>query len=56
MLKQYKRFCREGIITEEMLHAKSLQLSGKDLQLSDCFIPGIYEPRMPLSSSFIFMQ
>ena len=34
----YVRFCSEGIITEEMLCDKSLQLS-------DHFIPGIYEPQ-----------
>jgi len=33
-----KYFCKEGIITEEMLCNKSLQLS-------DHFIPGIYEPQ-----------
>ena len=37
VLAKYERFCKEGIITEEMLCDKSLQLS-------DCFIPGIYEP------------
>ena len=35
---KYVRFCNEGIITEEMLHDKSLQFS-------DCFVPGIYEPQ-----------
>ena len=38
VLAKYERFCKEGIITEEMLCDKSLQLS-------DCFIPGIYEPQ-----------
>ena len=42
---KYKRFCREGIITEEMLCDQSLWLSDKNLQLSDHFIPGIYEPQ-----------
>ena len=37
VLAKYEHFCKEGIITEEMLCDKSLQLS-------DCFIPGIYEP------------
>ena len=45
MSKPYRRFCREGIITEGMLHVKSLHLCDKDLNLSDCFIPGIYEPQ-----------
>ena len=35
---KYERFCNEGIITEEML-------CDKKLQLSDHFIPGIYEPQ-----------
>ena len=35
---KYKRFCNEGIITEEMLCDKSLRLS-------DHFIPGIYGPQ-----------
>ena len=35
---KYVRFCSEGIITEEML-------SDGSLQLSDHFIPGIYEPQ-----------
>ena len=34
---KYERFCKEGIITEEMLYDKSLQLSHH-------FIPGIYNP------------
>ena len=38
VLAKYERFCKEGIITEEMLCDKSLQLS-------HCFIPGIYEPQ-----------
>ena len=38
VLAKYERFCKEGIMTEEMLCDKSLQLS-------DCFIPGIYEPQ-----------
>ena len=38
LLAKYERFCKEGIITEEMLCDKSLQLS-------HCFIPGIYEPQ-----------
>ena len=38
ILAKYERFCKEGIITEEMLCDKSLQLS-------DCFIPSIYEPQ-----------
>ena len=42
---KYKRFCKEGIITGEMLCDESLQLSDKSLQLSDHFIPGIYEPK-----------
>ena len=49
---KYKRFCKEGIITEEMLcdeslqlSCKSLQLSDKSLQLSDHFIHDIYEPQ-----------
>ena len=36
ILAKYDRLFNEGIITEEMLH-------GKSLQLSDHFIPGIYE-------------
>ena len=35
---KYERFCNEGIITEEML-------CDKNLQLSEHFIPGIYEPQ-----------
>ena len=35
---KYKRFCKEGIITEEML-------SDEGLQLSDHFIPGMYDPK-----------
>ena len=35
---KYKRFCKEGIITGEMLCDESLQLS-------DHFIPGIYKPQ-----------
>jgi len=35
---KYVRFCNEGIITEEML-------CDKNLQLSDSFIPGIYGPQ-----------
>ena len=42
---KYKRFCKEGIITEEMLCDDSLRLSDKSLQLSDHFIPGIYAPQ-----------
>ena len=42
---KYKCFCNEGIITEEMLYDKNLQLSDKSQQLSDHFIPGIYEPQ-----------
>ena len=38
ILAKYERFCKEGIITEEML-------CDKGLQLSDCFISGIYEPQ-----------
>ena len=42
---KYKRFCKEGIITEEMLCDKSLQLCDESLQLSDHFVPGIYEAK-----------
>ena len=42
---KYKRFCKEGIITGEMLCDQSLWLSDKSLQLSDHFIPDIYEPQ-----------
>ena len=35
---KYKRFCKEGIITEEMLLDESFQLSSH-------FIPGIYDPK-----------
>ena len=38
VLAKYERFCKEGIITEEML-------CDKGLQLSHCFIPSIYEPQ-----------
>ena len=67
---KYKRFCNEGIITEEMLcdeslqlSCKSLQLSCKSLQLSDRVSSSLItsflvsmSPRMPLSSSVTFMQ
>ena len=42
---KYKRFCKEGIITEEMLCDESLQLCDESFQLSDHFIPGIYEAK-----------
>ena len=38
LLAKHERFCKEGVIAEEMLCDKSLQLS-------HCFIPGIYEPQ-----------